>query len=38
MVVEARKLLGIHEAAGSVNEPTIMKWADEVGGDVKEVY
>ena len=33
MVTEARKLVGIHEAPGSVNNPVILSWAKEVGLD-----
>lgn len=31
MVVEARKLLGVSEALGDLDDPTIMSWANEVG-------
>jgi uncharacterized protein (TIGR02594 family) len=38
MVAEALKLFGTVEAAGAANSPTIMGWADEVGGKVDEAY
>lgn len=38
MVSEALKLFGTVEAAGAANSPTIMGWADEVGGKVEDVY
>lgn len=31
MVIEGLKLYGVHEAPGSVNNPKIMEWAEEVG-------
>jgi len=31
MVVEARSLVGVHEAPGAVDNPAILKWAGEVG-------
>lgn len=31
MIEEARALLGVHEAPGSVNNPVILGWAKEVG-------
>lgn len=38
MVAEARKLVGIHEKPGSVNDPTIMSWAKEAGGSLAMTY
>jgi uncharacterized protein (TIGR02594 family) len=38
MIVEALKLFGTMEAAGSANNPTIVAWAKEVGGEVADVY
>ena len=38
MIVEALKLFGALEAAGSANNPTIVAWAKEVGGEVADVY
>jgi uncharacterized protein (TIGR02594 family) len=38
MLIEALKLYGTIEAAGSKNNPTIIAWAAEVGGEVKDVY
>ena len=38
MVVEARKLLGTLEAPGAVDNPGIMEWAAELGGNVEKVY
>lgn len=38
MVSEALKLFGTVEAAGAANSPTIIGWADEVGGKVEDVY
>lgn len=35
---EALKLYGVKEAAGSANNPVIIKWADEVAAKVKTVY
>jgi uncharacterized protein (TIGR02594 family) len=38
MIVEALKLYGTLEAPGSANNPTIVAWANEVGGEVADVY
>jgi uncharacterized protein (TIGR02594 family) len=38
MVTEALKLFGTVEAAGAASSPTILGWADEVGGKVEDVY
>lgn len=38
MIVEALKLFGTLEGAGSRNNPTILAWAKEVGGEVGDVY
>jgi uncharacterized protein (TIGR02594 family) len=38
MLVEALKLFGTMEAPGSANNPTIIAWAKEVGGEVADVY
>ena len=38
MVVEARSLLGTVETPGAGNNPTIIAWAKEIGGSVKNVY
>jgi len=38
MIVEALKLYGTLEAPGSANNPTIVAWAKEVGGEVADVY
>jgi uncharacterized protein (TIGR02594 family) len=38
MVVQAVRLLGTLEEAGSRDNPTILAWADEVGGAVDDVY
>lgn len=38
IIAEALKLLGTVERAGAANSPTIMAWADEVGGKVEDVY
>jgi uncharacterized protein (TIGR02594 family) len=38
MIVEALKLLGTLETPGSANNPTIIAWAKEVGGEVADVY
>jgi uncharacterized protein (TIGR02594 family) len=38
MVVEGLKLYGTLEAVGSKNNPTIIAWAKEVGGEVEDVY
>lgn len=38
MIAEALKLFGTVEAAATANSPTILSWADEVGGKVGDVY
>jgi uncharacterized protein (TIGR02594 family) len=38
MIVEALKLFGTMEKPGSANNPTIVAWAREVGGEVADVY
>jgi uncharacterized protein (TIGR02594 family) len=38
MIVEALKLFGTLETPGSANNPTIVAWAREVGGEVADVY
>ena len=38
MIVEALKLFGTLESAGTANNPTIIEWAREVGGKVEDVY
>lgn len=38
MIIEALKLYGIIEAPGSANNPTIMAWASEIGGSIKDMY
>lgn len=38
MLVEALKLFGTLESPGSKNNPAILAWAKEVGGDVSGVY
>jgi uncharacterized protein (TIGR02594 family) len=38
MIVEALKLFGMMETPGSANNPTIIAWAKEVGGEVADVY
>lgn len=38
MIVEALKLFGTMEKPGSANNPTIVAWAKEVGGEVADVY
>ena len=38
MLVEALKLYGTIETPGEGNNPTILKWADEIGGTVEDVY
>lgn len=37
-VAEGLKLLGTLEGAGAKNNPTILAWADEVGGNIDDVY
>src|SRR5690349_6102284 len=38
MLIEALKLYGTLESPGSKNNPTIIAWAKEVGGEVADVY
>jgi uncharacterized protein (TIGR02594 family) len=38
MLVEALKLFGTMEKRGSANNPTIVAWAKEVGGEVADAY
>jgi uncharacterized protein (TIGR02594 family) len=38
MLVQALKLYGTLETPGSASNPTILAWADEVGGKVEEVF
>lgn len=38
MLIEALKLYGTLEAPGSKNNPTILSWAKEIGGEVADVY
>lgn len=38
MIVEALKLFGTMETPGSANNPTIVAWAKEIGGEVADVY
>lgn len=38
LLVEAIKLFGVVEAKGTANSPTIIAWANEVGGKVEDVY
>lgn len=38
MIAEALALFGTVEAAATANSPTIISWADEIGGKVEEVY
>lgn len=38
MIVEALKLYGTLEAPGAKNNPTIVAWAKEVGGEVADIY
>jgi uncharacterized protein (TIGR02594 family) len=38
MLIEALKLFGTIEGAGNKNNATILAWAKEVGGEVKDVY
>jgi uncharacterized protein (TIGR02594 family) len=38
MIVEALKLFGAMEKPGSANNPTIVAWAKEVGGEVADIY
>ena len=38
MIVEALKLFGTLEAPGAKNNPAIVAWAKEVGGEVEDIY
>lgn len=38
MILEALKLFGTMEKPGAANNPTILAWAKEVGGDVADIY
>lgn len=38
MISEARALIGTHELAGPADNPAILAWASEVGGDVASHY
>lgn len=38
MIAEALKMYGTVEAEAMANSPTILGWADEVGGKVEDVY
>jgi uncharacterized protein (TIGR02594 family) len=38
MIVEALKLFGTMEKPGAANNPTIVAWAKEVGGEVTDVF
>lgn len=38
MIIKALELFGTHEAPGSVNNPTIIEWAKEIGGSVSDTY
>lgn len=38
MICEAVPLIGIEETDGPANTPEIMRWADELGPDVRRVY
>jgi len=38
MIVEALKLFGTMEKPGRANNPTILAWANEIGGEVADVY
>lgn len=38
MIAEALRLFGTVEALATANSPTIIGWADEVGGKVEDVY
>jgi len=38
MIVEALKLFGTMEKPGAANNPTIVAWAKEVGGEVEDIY
>lgn len=38
IIDEALRLYGTREAAGAANNPVILAWAKEIGGDVAKVY
>lgn len=38
MLNEALKIFGVHEVAGTGNNPVIMQWATELGGEVARDY
>ncbi len=38
MLVEALKLFGTMEASGKANNPVILAWAKEIGGEVADAY
>lgn len=38
MLVQALKLVGVKELDGKANNPIILAWAKEIGGDVAKVY
>ena len=38
MLLEAIKLFGTEETIGKANNPLIMSWANEIGGQVKKIY
>lgn len=38
IVQEALKLYGIHEGVGAADNPTVIKWADEVAAGTKSAY
>lgn len=38
MILEAIKLYGTEETIGKANNPLIMSWANEIGGNVKKFY
>jgi uncharacterized protein (TIGR02594 family) len=38
MIVEALKLYGTLEAPGTADNPTIVAWAREIGGEVSDIY
>lgn len=38
MLTKALELFDIHESPGAINNPEIIKWANEVGGDVSDTY
>lgn len=38
MVVKALELYGIHEGVGALDNPVILGWAKEIGGEVEKAY